>query len=253
MISAIVCVDKNLGIGYQGNLLMSIPEDMRFFTEKTKHNVVIMGRKTYDSLPSKPLPYRTNIVVTSKIDKMRMVDENGTVFVSMDFIKVFLSTLSPESPIDYYIIGGGQIYEELLPYCNKVYVTEINRKFENVDTYFPDLSKHNDWWMVENGEAKIHIGTIYRFNTYSKVDFEITGVEKDAFEPNRDRVQLAINGINGQENAEINIATHTYSNGRECTVYDTLYRPLYYSENANKVIEKLKEYQARNQEEVFEH
>ena len=85
------------------------------------------------------------------------------------------------------------------------------------------------------------------------MDFEITGVEKDAFEPNRDKVQLAINGINGQENAEINIATHTYSNGRECTVYDTLYRPLYYSENANKVIEKLKEYKARNQEEVFEH
>ena len=249
MISAIVCVDKNWGIGYQGNLLMSIPEDMRFFVEQTKHSVIIMGRKTYDSLPSKPLPHKTNIVVTSKINKSHEVDENGTIFVTMDFIKMFLSTLSPESPVDYYIIGGGQIYEELLPYCSKVYVTTIERRFENVDTYFPNLSKNDNWWLIKHGDAKSHIGTIYRFNIYSKVDFEITSVEKDAFEPDRDRVQLSINGINGQENAEINIAMRTYANGRECTVYDTLYRPLYYSENASKVIERLKEYK-QNHEEV---
>lgn len=168
MISSIVCVDKNWGIGCQNKLLTYIPEDMRFFKEKTKNNVVIMGRKTYESLPSRPLPYRTNMVVTSKIDKHCEIDENGTVFVSMNFIKTYLQTLSPESPIDYYVIGGGQIYKELLPYCNKVYVTKVNFAFEDVDTYFPNLDKQENWEITDDGEEKEYRGTKYRFCIYKK-------------------------------------------------------------------------------------
>lgn len=171
MISAIVCADENWGIGYQGKLLANIPEDMRFFREKTINSVVIMGRKTYDSLPSRPLPNRINIVVTSKIDKSCEIDENGVFFVTMDFIKIFLSTLSPKSPMNYHIIGGGQIYNELLPFCDVAYVTKVDYGFRYVDTYFPNLDKLQEWeaWYEEASKEKESHGAEYKFCIYKKV------------------------------------------------------------------------------------
>lgn len=171
MISAIVSVDKNWGIGYQGKLLAYIPEDMRFFKEKTTNNVVIMGRKTYDSLSAKPLPYRTNIVITSKIDRPCRVDDKNTMFVTMEFIKTFLSNLSPNSPINYYVIGGGQIYKELLPFCNTAYVTKIDYAYRDVDTYFPNLDKTKEWeeWCEIESENRECHGAEYKFCIYKKV------------------------------------------------------------------------------------
>lgn len=167
MVSAIVCVDKNWGIGYKGNLLVSIPEDMSFFRDKTRGNIVIMGRKTYDSLPSKPLPYRTNIVITSKVDNY-MTDENGTIFASMNFIKTLLNILPSKFPLDVYIIGGGHIYKELLPYCDNAYVTKINCAYKDVDTYFPNLEKEDNWEIAEVGDNKVYRGTGYKFCIYKK-------------------------------------------------------------------------------------
>lgn len=170
MVAAIVCVDNNWGIGYNGKLLANIPEDMKLFKERTTNNVVIMGRKTYDSLPSKPLPNRVNIVITSKVDECN-IDDNGTIFTTMDFIKLFLNTLSPDSPIDYYIIGGGKIYEELLPFCNTCYVTKVNEAYEDVDTYFPNLDEHAEWyeWFEESSEIKVYRGTEYKFCIYENM------------------------------------------------------------------------------------
>ena len=168
MISAIACVDKNWGIGYQGELLAHITEDMKFFKNKTMNGAVIMGRKTYDSLPSKPLPNRTNIVVTSKVANLMIDEKNGVIFVSMDFIKMFLRTLSKESPIDYYVIGGGQVYKELLPYCETSYITKVNYAYENVDTYFPNLDNEKEWEMAVIGEENVYNGTEYKFCTYKK-------------------------------------------------------------------------------------
>ena len=167
MVSAIVCVDRNWGIGYQGELLSYIPEDMRFFTEKTKNGVVIMGRKTYDSLSARPLPNRINIVVTSHIDSDCKI-ENNVIFVTINFIKLFLGTLSPDNPMEYYVIGGGQIYRELLPYCNTSYVTKVNHAYRFVDTYFPNLDDNEEWeiWREENNEIKTYRGTEYMFCTY---------------------------------------------------------------------------------------
>ena len=167
MVSAIVCVDKNWGIGYKGNLLVNIPEDMRFFRDKTKGNIVIMGRKTYDSLPSKPLPYRTNIVITSKVDNY-MTDKNGTIFASMNFIKTLLNILPSKFPLDVYIIGGGYIYKELLPYCDNAYVTKINYAYKDVDAYFPNIEKEDNWEITEIGEDKTYRGIGYKFCIYKK-------------------------------------------------------------------------------------
>lgn len=169
MISAIVCVDKNWGIGYQGKLLTHIPEDMKFFKEKTTNSVVIMGRKTYDSLPVKPLPNRlSNIVITSKINKMYEEDNNGTILATMDFVKMYLETLSKDSQTNFYIIGGGQIYKELLPYCNKIYVTKINLAYQNVDTYFPNLEQDEEWEIAVDSEEKEYNELKYKFCTYER-------------------------------------------------------------------------------------
>lgn len=170
MVSAIVCVDKNWGIGYNNKLLINIPEDMRFFKDKTKNGVIIMGRKTYDSLPSKPLPHKINIVITSKVDKLE-TDEKGIMFVSMDFIKTFLNTLSSESPIDYYVIGGGKIYNELLPYCSKAYVTKVNIS-KNADTYFPNLDNLSEWEVSETSDSKTYNGFNYKFYTYKNKEVQ---------------------------------------------------------------------------------
>ena len=171
MISAIACVDNNWGIGYKGELLEYIPEDMKFFKEKTVNNVVIMGRKTYESMMSKPLPFRTNIVVTSKISspcEVCEIDENGTIFMTIDFVKLYLNTLHPDNPIDYYIIGGGQLYKELLPLCGKAYVTKVNHSYENVDTYFPNIDNVPDWEIESESEIKEYNGVKYQFYTYRK-------------------------------------------------------------------------------------
>lgn len=169
MVYAIACVDKNWGIGYNGRLLIGIPEDMRFFRDKTMNNIVIMGRKTYESMLSSPLSRRVNIVVTSKINGSCEIDEKGTIFMTIDFVKSYLSSLHFNKPIDCYIIGGGQLYAELLPYCNKSYITKVDDAFENVDTYFPNLDNKEEWIETESGEEKRYYGTPYKFCTYEKV------------------------------------------------------------------------------------
>ena len=171
MISAIVAVDANWGIGFDGELLERIPEDMKRFRELTKDNIVIMGRKTWDSLPSQPLPFRTNIIISSKmyLDYF-MKYGSATIVTSMEQVKNHLATGYVFSPKKVFIIGGGQIYKELLPYCDRVYVTKIHQAYPNVDTYFPvDLDESPEWRQVETGETREYGNTAYHFLTYERV------------------------------------------------------------------------------------
>ena len=135
MISAIVAVDNNWGIGFNGDLLEHIPEDLKYFKELTsgEHKTVVMGRKTWDSLPKKPLPNRTNIVITNNTNI-----EGQAEF--MDLTDAMLYFIYNKND-DIFIIGGGKIYEELLPMCNRVYVTKIFKDHDQVDTYFPNLDE----------------------------------------------------------------------------------------------------------------
>lgn len=174
MISAIVCIDANWGIGYQGKLLVNIPEDMKFFKEKTKGNTVIMGRKTYDSLPIKPLPNRENVVITRRVFKDeygRYKDEDGVVYTELERVKdvfQFIKKYLQDSCNEMFVIGGGTIYKELLPYCDTVYVTKVNHSYQNVDTYFPNLDKNEEWEIEIDGEEKEYCGTKYKFCVYKK-------------------------------------------------------------------------------------
>ena len=160
MISAIVAVDNNWGIGFNGDLLEHIPEDLKRFKELTFNKVVIMGRKTWDSLPKKPLPNRLNLVITRQ---GRFIDEM-TIFLSLNEIISRLNHLDDED--HWFIIGGGEIYKTLLPFCDNVYVTKIFKTYDKVDTYFPNLDNDPNWEIKEQSEVKTHKDIQYQFQLY---------------------------------------------------------------------------------------
>lgn len=153
MIAAIVCVDKHLGIGSCGQLLESYLEDMTFFKEKTSGNIVVMGRKTWDSLPKKPLPNRFNIVITSS----PIVNPDPTAFLRLDEFIKWLPKLK-EGKQDIYIIGGASIYKQLLPYCDKIYMTMIPKVYKMADAFFPQLEP--DEWEKVKEEQTINVSFI---------------------------------------------------------------------------------------------
>ena len=164
MISAIVAVDKDWGIGYQGQLLEHLPPDMKYFKELTTNHVVVMGRKTWDSLPIKPLPNRTNLIITKNpIGKPLEPDYQ---FADMD---AAIEIITTDITTDAFIIGGGEIYKQLLPYCDRVYVTFIGKSHENVDTYFPNLDKDPNWEVSTCTELRDYGNIPYAFLTYDRI------------------------------------------------------------------------------------
>lgn len=173
MISAIVAVDNNYGIGSNNNLLVHIPEDLNNFKRITSNSIIIMGRKTYDSLPKKPLPNRANIVISSNVDEELMfeVKNDGSIFIRLDDVKKMLDHIS-KNPylLDIYIIGGGTIYKELLPYCEKAYVTKINHSYDDVDTYFPNIDKMQNWKLEASSDIRNYNNIEYQFCLYRKRD-----------------------------------------------------------------------------------
>lgn len=167
MISAIVAVDEDWGIGFNGELLEKIPEDLKYFKELTTGNTVVMGRKTWDSLPIKPLPNRGNFIISRETP---LLMENKAIRMNLDMIK---DTMEANKDENYFIIGGGQIYKELLPLCDRIYVTKIFKSHENVDTYFPDLDEPemwNTWKPVHMGETKVYNDLLYQFWTYDRIN-----------------------------------------------------------------------------------
>lgn len=165
MISAIVAVDENWGIGFNGKLLEKIPEDMKYFKETTTGHVVVMGRKTWDSLPKKPLPERTNIIISNKGN---LLLENGAIRLKLDDLLLGIAYFED----DIFVIGGGQIYKELLPFCDRIYVTKIFKSHENIDTYFPDLDEPemwNIWKVTHQSEVKVYNDIMYQFLTYDRI------------------------------------------------------------------------------------
>ena len=171
MISAIVAVDKDWGIGYQGQLLEHLPPDMKYFKELTMGNIVIMGRKTWDSLPVKPLPSRTNVVITSKETFYAQCGKGNapTVYSNLNQIKLILNGKIYDQSKEVFVIGGGQIYKELLPYCDRVYVTFIGKSHDNVDTYFPNLDEDPEWEVSTYTELRDYGNIPYAFLAYDRI------------------------------------------------------------------------------------
>lgn len=167
MISAIVAVDNDWGIGYNGELLEHIPEDLKYFKALTTGHTVVMGRKTWDSLPKKPLPNRINIIITRNPIFYKYTEK------SIDYkclnLQETIDLIVNSFNSDIFIIGGGTIYKELLPFCERVYVTKIHKSHENVDTYFPNLDEMEDWYCSVIGELQTYNNISYSFCQYERL------------------------------------------------------------------------------------
>lgn len=159
----IVAVDNNWAIGSKGDLLVSIPADKKFFRFETMYKTVIMGRKTLESFPSgKPLPDRRNIVISRNPN---FKEGNCEVVHS---IEEALELVRDTDPEQVYVIGGGQIYEQMLDMCDFAYVTKVDYNYE-ADTYFPNLDENPEWELVEESEEQTYYDLIYTFCKYRKV------------------------------------------------------------------------------------
>ena len=174
MISAIVAVDKDWGIGFEGQLLEHLPPDMEYFKELTMGNIVIMGRKTWDSLPIKPLVNRHNVIISKSIPETKLPQiitdrQDPITFLQMDSLIQNWEKIKRFSNKEIFIIGGGEIYKQLLPYCDRVYVTFIGKSHENVDTYFPNLDKDPNWEVSTCTELRDYGNISYAFLTYDRI------------------------------------------------------------------------------------
>jgi dihydrofolate reductase len=138
IISLIAALTENRVIGKNNDLPWRLPDDMKFFMESTKGHHVIMGRKNYDSLPLKfkPLPHRTNIVVTRQKDFLAP----GCSIVHS--VADGLTIAEKNNEQEVFIIGGAEIYNQSLPIATRLYLTEIKTSLEG-DTYFPTFDKQN--------------------------------------------------------------------------------------------------------------
>jgi dihydrofolate reductase len=163
MISIIVAVASNGAIGKNGDLLWHIKDDLKYFKEITLGHTVLMGRKTWESLPKKPLPNRRNIVIT----KNKNYSANGAeLFLSLEAALNSCGTAE-----EVFCIGGGTIYEQILPFCNKLYVTKVEKDFD-ADTFFPKIDPN--LWKIEktaqkNSQKDEASGLTYKFEVYSRL------------------------------------------------------------------------------------
>lgn len=158
----IVAVDKNWAIGLQNRLLVSIPEDMKFFRKETGGKVVVMGRKTLESFPGGlPLKDRINIVLSKNPDfRVR----GATVVHSVEEV---LEELKQYPSEDVYIIGGDSIYRQFLPYCDAAHVTRIDHAYE-ADAWFPNLEEKEEWILTGEGEERTYFDLEFRFCRYER-------------------------------------------------------------------------------------
>ncbi len=157
---AIVAMANGGAIGRAGSLPWRLPEDMAHFKAFTMGHPIIMGRKTWESLPKRPLPGRRNIVIS----RSPLYEAEGAeVFPSVE--AAIASCPASETPV---IIGGAQIYVAAFPFCSKIVVTEIDTDIPDADTFFPEISPA-EWTRTEDSERLTSkTGLNYRFVTYSK-------------------------------------------------------------------------------------
>lgn len=158
----IVCVDSQWGIGKQNELLVRIPADHSFFRKMTTGGLVLGGRKTMEGLPGgKALADRQNVVLS----RQKEYQMEGAVTVHS--IEEALKLLSDYKDREWFVIGGGTVYQEFLPYCDYAYVTKVDAVY-GADTFFPNLDERTDWENVKVSEEEDYLGLKYRFWEYRR-------------------------------------------------------------------------------------
>lgn len=160
---AIVNVDRHWGIGRGGRLLLRLPPDMRRFRAMTLGKTVVMGRKTFESLPGGTgLPGRRNLVLSRGL---------GRVFPGAEAVPsveaLLTETLKPGE--EAFVIGGAEVYKRLLPYCDTAYVTKMDADFGPADAWFPRLDEAPDWEAVRVSDWEDYGGTRFCYAEYRRV------------------------------------------------------------------------------------
>ena len=156
----IVAVDEKWGIGKNGDLLLSIPDDMQYYRATTRGKVVVMGYTTLLSLPnSKPAPARLNLVLA---DTPGLTISGAVVCGSMEQLHRLIGCFEPD---DVFDVGGGSMYRQLLPYCHIAHITKMRFDGE-ADTYIPNLDELSEWSVKTESEVKEHDGIRYSFVEY---------------------------------------------------------------------------------------
>ena len=151
----VACVDKNWGLGFNGNLLFHIDEDMKHFKKLTINNIVIMGRKTFESI-GKPLSDRRNIVFSKTLKDIEGVE----IVNDLESLYSKLNELPNLNSV--FVIGGGEIYRQLLPFVSEAYITVVD-EFKEADVYLTNFDERDDFKCV-----KIDKNSIFEFRHYLK-------------------------------------------------------------------------------------
>ena len=167
----IVAVYSDMGIGYKGTQTIVIPEDRRRFKELTDGGTVIFGRRTFEDI-SRLLPNRKNIVLTRDMD----LKPEGVVIAHS--VSDVLEEVRGDDPKKIFVIGGGEVYRQFLPVCNRAYVTKIEATPLS-DTFFPDLEALPGWELAERGETRDYNGVQYSFDIYKNTGMNINAREKN--------------------------------------------------------------------------
>ena len=158
MIRAIVHADKEWGIGKNNDMMFSLPKDMKFFRETTSGHTVVMGGNTLRSFPNgKPLKNRVNIVLSRG-----QVRDDCVIVRSYEELKKELKSRKNE---EIFIIGGGEVYKELLPYCDEALVTKVDA-VGGATVFFPNLDKLPNFERIYESEEIEDNGYKIRFTTY---------------------------------------------------------------------------------------
>jgi len=159
-ISIIVAIAENNAIGKDNQLLWHIPGDLKRFKKITTGHTVIMGKRTYESLPARPLPNRTNMVIT---------DIPGEIFPGCQMAYSIDEAIQKcDKNEENFVIGGGSVYRQFLPIADKLYLTVV-RKFFEADTFFPEIN-FDEWKLIEKTdiEADTEINFSYSYLIYSR-------------------------------------------------------------------------------------
>lgn len=158
----IVAVDERWAIGNKNKLLVSIPNDQKHFREETTGKVIVLGRKTLETFPQgMPLANRTNIVLSA--DKKFTV--KGAEVVHS--VEELLETLKQYPEDSIYIVGGESVYRQMLPYCDVVHVTKIDRRYE-ADSFFPNLDEDDQWEITADSDEQYYFDITYTFYEYRR-------------------------------------------------------------------------------------
>ncbi len=156
----IAAVNNNWGIGKGNDLLYDIPSDKKFFRNTTKNNIIVIGRKTLESFPSsKPLPYRTNVVLSG--NKNYSAENIVLLNNAEDVIKY--AKEHPET--ETFICGGEEIYKLFLPYCSEALITKIDDVCD-AEKFMPNLDEDDNWELAATSENFFEGGYNFCFCTY---------------------------------------------------------------------------------------